>query len=239
MVKGDNTNVIVLRHLKPLKQQEQQALEEFALQHQATLYLMPEGDKLDRIVGESAYYLEAGVKIPFEPNNFIQVNQKVNKEMVRQAIVWLDLTSQDRVLDLFCGLGNFSLPIAKQVNSVIGVEGVDIMVEKASYNAEVNQIDNASFYQANLEQDVSEQPWATKKFDKILLDPARAGASGIIEQISALGASRVVYVSCNPATLARDSQSLLSQGYKLQKLGMLDMFPHTSHLESMALFVKD
>lgn len=239
LVKGDNTNVIVLRHLKPLKQQEQQALEAFALQHQATLYLMPEGDKLDRIVGESAYYLEAGVKIPFEPNNFIQVNQKVNKEMVRQAIDWLDLTSQDRVLDLFCGLGNFSLPIAKQVTSVIGVEGVDIMVEKASYNAEVNQIDNASFYQANLEQDVSEQPWATKKFDKILLDPARAGASGIIEQISALGAGRVVYVSCNPATLARDSQSLLSQGYKLQKLGMLDMFPHTSHLESMALFVKD
>ena len=239
LVKGDNTKVIVLRHLKALKPQDQQALESFAQQHQATLYLMPESDQLNRVVGESAHYLEAGVTIPFEPNNFIQVNQKVNQAMVEQALSWLQLTKQDRVLDLFCGLGNFSLPIAKQVASVTGVEGVDAMVEKATYNAKVNQIENASFYQANLEEDVSGQLWAAEKFDKILLDPARAGASGIIEQISALGASRVVYVSCNPATLARDSQSLLSQGYKLQKLGMLDMFPHTSHLESMALFVKD
>lgn len=239
LVKGDNTKVIVLRHLKALKPQDQQALESFAQQHQATLYLMPESDQLNRVVGESAHYLEAGATIPFEPNNFIQVNQKVNQAMVEQALSWLQLTKQDRVLDLFCGLGNFSLPIAKQVTSVTGVEGVDAMVEKATYNAKVNQIENASFYQANLEEDVSGQLWAAKKFDKILLDPARAGASGIIEQISALGASRVVYVSCNPATLARDSQSLLSQGYKLQKLGMLDMFPHTSHLESMALFVKD
>lgn len=239
LVKGDNTNVIVLRHLKPLKAQDQQALEDFAQQQGAALYLMPESDQLNRVVGESAHYREAGVTIPFEPNNFIQVNQKVNQAMVQQAITWLELTAQDRVLDLFCGLGNFSLPIAKQVMSVVGVEGVDVMVEKAASNAQFNQIDNASFYQANLEQDVSGQLWAAEKFDKILLDPARAGASGIIEQISALGASRVVYVSCNPATLARDSQSLLSQGYKLQKLGMLDMFPHTSHLESMALFVKD
>ncbi|MGD8115895.1 MULTISPECIES: 23S rRNA (uracil(1939)-C(5))-methyltransferase RlmD [unclassified Vibrio] len=239
LVKGDNTNVIVLRHLKPLKAQDQQALEDFAQQQGAALYLMPESDQLNRVVGESAHYREAGVTIPFEPNNFIQVNQKVNQAMVQQAITWLELTAQDRVLDLFCGLGNFSLPIAKQVMSVVGVEGVDVMVEKAASNAQFNQIDNASFYQANLEQDVSGQLWAAEKFDKILLDPARAGASGIIEQISALGASRVVYVSCNPATLARDSQSLLSQGYRLQKLGMLDMFPHTSHLESMALFVKD
>ncbi|TMX38641.1 23S rRNA (uracil(1939)-C(5))-methyltransferase RlmD [Vibrio sp. Hep-1b-8] len=239
LVKGDNTKVIVLRHLKPLKAQDQQALEDFAQQQGAALYLMPESDQLNRVVGESAHYREAGVTIPFEPNNFIQVNQKVNQAMVQQAITWLELTAQDRVLDLFCGLGNFSLPIAKQVMSVVGVEGVDVMVEKAASNAQFNQIDNASFYQANLEQDVSGQLWAAEKFDKILLDPARAGASGIIEQISALGASRVVYVSCNPATLARDSQSLLSQGYRLQKLGMLDMFPHTSHLESMALFVKD
>lgn len=239
LVKGDNTNVIVLRHLKPLKAQDQQALEDFSQQQGAALYLMPESDQLNRVVGESAHYREAGVTIPFEPNNFIQVNQKVNQAMVQQAITWLELTAQDRVLDLFCGLGNFSLPIAKQVMSVVGIEGVDVMVEKAASNAQFNQIDNASFYQANLEQDVSGQLWAAEKFDKILLDPARAGASGIIEQISALGASRVVYVSCNPATLARDSQSLLSQGYRLQKLGMLDMFPHTSHLESMALFVKD
>ncbi|MDC5856054.1 23S rRNA (uracil(1939)-C(5))-methyltransferase RlmD [Vibrio europaeus] len=239
LVKGDNTKVIVLRHLKALKESDQKLLEQFAAGNQASLYLMPESDQLNRVVGESAHYLETGVTIPFEPNNFIQVNQNVNQTMVEQALSWLELSEQDRVLDLFCGLGNFSLPMAKQVASVVGVEGVDVMVEKAANNAQVNGINNTAFYQANLEQDVSGQPWAAENFDKILLDPARAGASGIIEQISALGASRVVYVSCNPATLARDSQSLLNQGYKLQKLGMLDMFPHTSHLESMALFVKD
>ncbi|KHT38167.1 23S rRNA (uracil(1939)-C(5))-methyltransferase RlmD [Vibrio sinaloensis] len=239
LVKGDNTRVLVLRHMKALDGQDQAALEAFAKEQQVSLYLMPQSDVLNRVVGDQAHYLETGVTIPFEPNNFIQVNQDVNQKMVEQALNWLDLTAEDRVLDLFCGLGNFSLPMAKKVRSVIGVEGVDSMVEKATHNAEINQLENARFFQANLEQDMSGQPWATEKFDKILLDPARAGASGIVDQLSDLGASRVVYVSCNPATLARDSQSLLNQGFQLRKLGMLDMFPHTSHLESMALFVKD
>ena len=112
------------------------------------------------------------------------------------------------------------------------------MVQQATSNATLNQLSNTEFYQANLEEELSSQPWAKERFDKILLDPARAGASGIVDQISGLGAKRVVYVSCNPATLARDSESLEKQGYQLAKLGMLDMFPHTSHLESMALFIK-
>ena len=190
------------------------------------------------MVGESGVYQEIGLTIPFEPNNFIQVNQEVNAKMVAQALDWLALSSQDTVLDLFCGLGNFSLPMAKLVNSVVGIEGIDEMVEKAAHNAQINNIENATFFQANLEQDVSGEPWANQKFDKILLDPARAGANGVIEKISVFGATRIVYVSCNPATLARDSRSLLEQGYELKRLGMLDMFPHTSHLESMALFVK-
>ncbi|NOI14561.1 23S rRNA (uracil(1939)-C(5))-methyltransferase RlmD [Vibrio hepatarius] len=239
LVKADNTRIIVLRHSKALKDDDNNALVEFANRHQASLYLMPQNDQLNLICGDSGYYLEAGVEIAFEPNNFIQVNQQVNDSMVKQAVDWLALSSQDRVLDLFCGLGNFSLPIAQQVASVVGVEGVDAMVEKAAANAARNGLSNAQFYQANLEQDFSGQIWAGEKFDKVLLDPARAGASGIVDQLSALGAERVVYVSCNPATLARDSQSLLSQGFKLEKLGMLDMFPHTSHLESMALFVKE
>ncbi len=239
LVKADNTRIIVLRHSKALKDDDNNALVEFANRHQASLYLMPQNDQLNLICGDSGYYLEAGVEIAFEPNNFIQVNQQVNDSMVKQAIDWLALSSQDRVLDLFCGLGNFSLPIAQQVASVVGVEGVDAMVERAAANAARNGLSNAQFYQANLEQDFSGQIWAGEKFDKVLLDPARAGASGIVDQLSALGAERVVYVSCNPATLARDSQSLLSQGFKLEKLGMLDMFPHTSHLESMALFVKE
>ncbi|EPT8081880.1 23S rRNA (uracil(1939)-C(5))-methyltransferase RlmD [Vibrio vulnificus] len=238
LVAADNGAVITLRHTGPLLDEDLAKLRQCAEQHQATLYLMPASDQLERISGEAPYYQEIGFKVPFEPNNFIQVNQKVNQQMVVQALEWLDPQSSDRVLDLFCGLGNFSLPIASKANSVTGVEGVDEMVQKAAINASLNQINNAQFFHANLEQDFVGQPWASEKFDKILLDPARAGASGIIEQVSALGAKRVVYVSCNPATLARDSQSLLEQGYRLTKLGMLDMFPYTSHLESMALFEK-
>ncbi|ENF8750011.1 23S rRNA (uracil(1939)-C(5))-methyltransferase RlmD [Vibrio fluvialis] len=239
LVKADNTRVLVLRHLAPLAAKDQSALEAFVAQHDLTLYLMPSSDKLELIRGEGAVYGEAGVTIPFLPSNFIQVNQQVNQTMVAQALEWLEVSPDERVLDLFCGLGNFSLPLAKIAKQVVGVEGIDDMVERAKANAALNNLNNVSFYQANLEQDMTDEAWAAEKFDKVLLDPARAGAAGIVDQLAELGAKRVVYVSCNPATLARDSQSLLSQGYQLVKLGMLDMFPHTSHLESMALFVKN
>ncbi|MBS9952855.1 23S rRNA (uracil(1939)-C(5))-methyltransferase RlmD [Vibrio alginolyticus] len=238
LVLGDNGPCITLRHLSALTTSETQSLTELAKRHGASLYLMPSTEQLDLIEGDMPFYQEVGVKIPFAPNNFIQVNQGVNQQMVKQAVEWLDPQKSDRVLDLFCGLGNFSLPVAKLAKYVVGVEGVAEMVEKATNNASLNQINNAQFYHANLEQDFEGQAWAAERFDKVLLDSARAGASGIIDQVSELGAQRVVYVSCNPATLARDSQSLIEQGYKLTKLGMLDMFPHTSHLESMALFEK-
>lgn len=238
LVNGDTGPVMVLRHLKPLVEKDEQSLIELAQAEGATLYSMPETDKLIRLVGDAPSYSETGVTLPFEPNHFIQVNQKVNQQMVTQAIEWLEPQADERVLDLFCGLGNFSLPIAQQSAFVVGVEGVDEMVQQATSNAALNQLSNTEFYQANLEEELSSQPWAKERFDKILLDPARAGASGIVDQISGLGAKRVVYVSCNPATLARDSESLEKQGYQLAKLGMLDMFPHTSHLESMALFIK-
>ncbi|OBT31365.1 23S rRNA (uracil(1939)-C(5))-methyltransferase RlmD [Vibrio splendidus] len=238
LVLGDTGSVMVLRHLKPLVEKDEQALIALAKAEGATLYTMPETDKLVRLVGDAPAYSETGVTLPFEPNHFIQVNQKVNQQMVAQAIEWLEPQADERVLDLFCGLGNFSLPIAQQSAFVVGVEGVDEMVQQATSNATLNQLSNTEFYQANLEEELSSQPWAKERFDKILLDPARVGASGIVDQISGLGAKRVVYVSCNPATLARDSESLEKQGYQLAKLGMLDMFPHTSHLESMALFIK-
>ncbi|MCA2416604.1 23S rRNA (uracil(1939)-C(5))-methyltransferase RlmD [Vibrio chemaguriensis] len=238
LVLGDNGPCITLRHLSALTASETQSLTELAKRRNASLYLMPATDQLNLVEGDMPFYQEVGVKIPFAPNNFIQVNQAVNQKMVKQAVDWLDPQKSDRVLDLFCGVGNFSLPIAKLAKHVVGVEGVAEMVEKATNNASLNQINNAQFYHANLEQDFEGQVWTAERFDKVLLDPARAGASGIIDQVSELGAQRVVYVSCNPATLARDSQSLMEQGYKLTKLGMLDMFPHTSHLESMALFEK-
>ncbi|GLQ73781.1 23S rRNA (uracil(1939)-C(5))-methyltransferase RlmD [Vibrio penaeicida] len=239
LVKADNTLVFLLRHTSELSDKDQKQLMAFAEEHALTLYLMPAADVLNKVSGVQPIYKEVGVELPFEPTNFIQVNAQVNEKMVAQALTWLNTKADERVLDLFCGLGNFSLPLAKQAGSVIGVEGIQDMVEVATNNATLNQLNNVQFYQANLEEDMSKAPWASKRFDKILLDPARAGAAGIVDQLSRLGAKAVVYVSCNPATLARDSQSLLEQGYKLKKIGMLDMFPHTSHLESMALFEKD
>ncbi|WP_112478549.1 23S rRNA (uracil(1939)-C(5))-methyltransferase RlmD [Vibrio variabilis] len=238
LVLGDAEPVAVIRHTKPLTDKDQARLKAFAEQAGVTLYFMPEANQLDRVVGEQPFYSEVGVKLPFLPSHFIQVNQAINARMVAQALEWLAPESTDRVLDLFCGLGNFTLPLAKQSAHVVGVEGVQDMVDWAADNAKLNGLSNVEFYQANLEQELSQQPWASQQFDKILLDPARAGASGVIDQVSALGATRVLYVSCNPATLARDSQSLLEQGYSLTRLGMMDMFPHTSHLESMALFEK-
>lgn len=238
LVLGDAEPVAVIRHTKPLTDKDQSRLKAFAEQAGVTLYFMPEANQLDRVVGEQPFYGEVGVKLPFLPSHFIQVNQEINARMVAQALEWLAPESTDRVLDLFCGLGNFTLPLAKQSAHVVGVEGVQDMVDWAEDNAKLNGLSNVEVYQANLEQDLSQLPWASQQFDKILLDPARAGASGVIDQVSALGATRVLYVSCNPATLARDSQSLLEQGYTLTRLGMMDMFPHTSHLESMALFEK-
>ncbi|WP_413285190.1 23S rRNA (uracil(1939)-C(5))-methyltransferase RlmD [Vibrio sp. MA40-2] len=235
---GDKQPVVTLRVMKALPEPDLSALVQFAKTNQLSMYLLVEKEPLQLIFGEKPSYSEGGFTIPFLPTNFIQVNRKVNQQMVEQAIKWLNPEPEDRVLDLFCGLGNFSLPIALKAQSVVGVEGVQEMVEQAEDNAKLNNINNIQFYHANLENDITENSWAQSKFDKVLLDPARAGAAGVVEQLAKLGAYRIVYVSCNPATLARDTQSLLEQGFKLIRLGMLDMFPHTSHLESMALFEK-
>ncbi len=157
------------------------------------------------------------------------MNDGVNQQMVARALAWLDVQPDDRVLDLFCGMGNFTLPLAKRVGSVVGVEGVAGLVAKAQQNAQQNGLHNVTFFHENLEDDVTTQPWARQGFDKVLLDPARAGAAGVMQHIIKLSPQRVVYVSCNPATLARDSEALLQAGYQIQQLAMLDMFPHTGH----------
>ena len=158
--------------------------------------------------------------------------------MVAQSLAWLDLRPEDRVLDLFCGMGNFTIPVGKFVQNAVGVEGVAALVRQAAYNAQLNNLKNVRFFQHNLEEDVTRQPWAAQGFNKVLLDPARAGAAGVMTHVVKLAPERVVYVSCNPTTLARDSQTLLSAGYHLERVAMLDMFPHTRHLESMVLFSK-
>jgi len=236
LVLADNGPLMVLRHTAPLSAQDREKLERFSHSHELTLFLAPQSEILERVSGDAPWYLSDGLRLTFSPRDFIQVNDGVNQQMVAKAIEWLDVQPDDRVLDLFCGMGNFTLPLAQRAASVVGVEGVNALVEKGQQNARHNTLENVTFFHENLEEDVTQQPWAKHGFDKILLDPARAGASGVMQHIIKLAPKRVVYVSCNPATLARDSEALLSVGYQIQRLAMLDMFPHTGHLESMVLF---
>ncbi|MFH8135618.1 23S rRNA (uracil(1939)-C(5))-methyltransferase RlmD [Pantoea osteomyelitidis] len=238
LVLADNGPLMVLRHLDALHADDRQKLERFSHKHQLMLFLADGSDRLTALGGETPFYQSHNLKLTFSPQDFIQVNDAVNQQMVAKTIEWLDLQPQDRVLDLFCGMGNFTLPVGKFVLNAVGVEGVAALVRQAEYNAGLNNLKNVAFFQHNLEEDVSRQPWAAQGFNKVLLDPARAGAAGVMSHIVKLAPERVVYVSCNPTTLARDSQTLLSAGYHLERVAMLDMFPHTSHLESMVLFSK-
>jgi 23S rRNA (uracil1939-C5)-methyltransferase len=242
MIESDQGPIILLRHLKALPENDLQLIKFFYDKYKVNFYSLPSKTNLVCLSEQQAltYQLpDWQCTLTFNANDFLQVNESVNKKMVKQALNWLALTKQDKVLDLFCGLGNFTLPIAKQVECVIGVEGVQAMVDRATQNASSNFITNAKFYQADLSaESLSQQPWALKTFNKVLLDPARAGAFEAMTFILSLKPSHIVYVSCDPVTLARDSQVLLEKGYKLDKLGILDMFPQTRHMESMALFVK-
>ncbi len=184
------------------------------------------------------YALDDNINISFSPDNFIQVNHLVNRAMITQALQWLSLNEQDIVLDLFCGLGNFSLPIAKKVAQVVGIEGVDLMVAKAHENALNNGLNNCEFYQADLNSHWENEVWVNKKYTKLLLDPARAGAYQALQQLVHLNIKMVLYVSCDPATLAKDSELLLAQGYRIEKISLMDMFSQTKHIETMVLFTK-
>ena len=236
LVLANGGPMMVLRHTAPLSVRDREKLERFSHSHDLALYLAPQSDILEHVTGEAPWYDSDGLRLSFSPRDFIQVNDGVNQQMVATALAWLDIQPDDRVLDLFCGMGNFTLPLAKRAQSVVGVEGVTALVEKGRDNAVHNALHNVTFFHENLEEDVTQQPWAKHGFDKILLDPALAGAPGVMQHIIKLAPKRVVYVSCNPATLARDSEALLAAGYQIQRLAMLDMFPHTGHLESMALF---
>ncbi|MDN6633560.1 MAG: 23S rRNA (uracil(1939)-C(5))-methyltransferase RlmD, partial [Enterobacterales bacterium] len=237
LVLADNGPVLVLRHLDPLKEQDLARLHTFSAQHRVMLYLQGNEDELVKLCDDVPFYQVDGLRLFFSPRDFIQVNDAVNQQMVAQALEWLEVESTDRVLDLFCGMGNFTLPLAKRAKQVVGVEGVATLVANGLYNAQINALNNVEFFQHNLEDDVTRQPWAKLGFDKVLLDPARAGAAGVMDHIVKLAPQKVVYVSCNPTTLARDSQILIAAGYQMARVRMLDMFPHTGHLESMALFV--
>jgi 23S rRNA (uracil1939-C5)-methyltransferase len=239
---GDNAAVLVLRHLQPLTDNDRLLLQEFARQHNIIWYLQPGNLSTIAPLDEPCtltYDLPAfNLTLEFAPVDFVQINANINQKLVQEALRLLDVQPSDSILDLFCGLGNFSLPLARHAHSVVGVEGDISMVKKARLNAERNGINNINFYAADLSQDVSAMPWWKQKYDKLLLDPARAGAWEIVQAISQLKVKSILYVSCNPATFARDAGELVKHGYRLEKLGVLDMFPHTQHVESIALFTK-
>ncbi|MDO5405511.1 MAG: 23S rRNA (uracil(1939)-C(5))-methyltransferase RlmD [Proteus sp. (in: enterobacteria)] len=238
MVLADKGPLVILRHLSPLPEHDKQSLRDFSQTYQVTMYLAGDNSEIARLtpIEQEPFYQIEGLNLRFAPTDFIQVNDEINSQMVAQAIEWLDLSLEDRVLDLFCGMGNFTLPIAKRVSEVVGIEGIPALVEMAKKNAKLNQLGNAHFWHADLSADFSAMSWSKEGFNKVLLDPARAGALEVMSHIVKLSAEKIVYVSCNPTTLARDSKILLDSGYQLTGLKMLDMFPQTGHLESMAQF---
>lgn len=172
----------------------------------------------------------------FSPADFIQVNAVVNQKMVNQALEWLAPGPADSILDLYAGVGNFSLALAQRAKNVVGIEGVLKMVHQAETNAKVNGLSNVRFYQADLHLPWGKAEWNQKAYQIVVLDPARAGAAGAVEQVVRLKPEKILYVSCNAATFARDACIILAAGYQLQKISGIDMFPQTSHLELMVLF---
>lgn len=240
---SDEATVLVFRNLQPLPESDKQRLIGFGQAHDLWFALQPAGpDSLTPLWPEQQplfyAHAEADVRIAFHPLDFFQVNREINLRMVPLALQLLDVQPTDRVLDLFCGLGNFTLPLARQVREVVGVEGDAGMVARAQANALANGIENTRYHVANLDLPLKAAPWLSG-FDKILLDPPRSGAKEAIEVIGAVGATRIVYVSCHPGTLARDAAVLVHRhGYTLECAGVMDMFPHTAHVESIALFVK-
>ncbi|MCE9969425.1 23S rRNA (uracil(1939)-C(5))-methyltransferase RlmD [Aeromonas salmonicida] len=237
LIQAEQGIMMLLRHTGRPNEADRALLVAFAQAQGIDLYLQAADERIEPLhqAFQPSYSLD-GLSLAFAPGDFIQVNGPINQSMVAQALAWLGASKDDKVLDLFCGIGNFTLPLARQAREVVGVEGDLAMVARAEENARRNGIDNARFYKADLSGDVVGMSWAREGFDLVLLDPARPGALEVMGHVVKLSPKRVVYVSCNPVTLARDSQVLVKGGYRLVRLGMLDMFPHTGHLESMALF---
>lgn len=238
---GDEIVTLVFRNLDELVEQDVERLVQFGQDNYIHIYLQPKGpDSAYRLwpaQSQLSYRLdEFDLEMLFEPTDFTQVNAEINRKMVSRAVTMLDPQPGERVLDLFCGLGNFSLPLARKAGHVIGVEGEAGLVQRARANAAHNRVSNVEFYAADLAQEPHQHPWFGSGFDKLLIDPPRSGAFEIVKHVPAFGAGRVLYVSCNPATLARDAQVLVEAGYRLKAAGVMDMFPHTTHVESMALF---
>jgi len=241
-IAGDQTVALVFRHLQPLGEDDRARLVAFAQAQDFAIYLQSGG--IDTVVPlwplapELSFRLPAwDVELAFRPLDFIQVNADLNQRMIAHAFALLDPRPTDRILDLFCGLGNFTLPLARVAGEVVGVEGEAGLVHRARENARRNHLANVQFHAADLAQDQRGAAWMRQGFDKLLLDPPRSGADEVLKQLPLKEFGRIVYVSCHPASLARDAGYLVNErGYRLVSAGVMDMFPHTGHVESIALF---
>jgi len=241
-IAGDDAIALTVRHLQPLSEGDRAALVAFAQANGFAIFLQPGGiDSVHPLWPEQvplSFRLPRwDIELAFRPLDFIQVNASLNEKMIDHALTLLDARPEDRVLDLFCGLGNFTLPLARGVREVVGVEGDAGLVARAKENAQRNGLENAHFHAADLTQDQRQAPWMRQGFDKLLLDPPRSGAIDVLRQLPLKKFERIVYVSCHPGSLARDAGYLVNeQGFKLKAAGAMDMFPHTAHVESIALF---
>ena len=233
---------LTIRHQEPLSEADRAALTAFGQAHRFAIFLQSGG--VDSVVPLWPAAPDLAFSLPewdlvygFRPLDFIQVNAGLNGKMIRSALDLLDAQPDERVLDLFCGLGNFTLPLARNVRSVVGVEGEAGLVMRARENAARNGLDNVQFHAADLAQDLSGHAWMREGFDKLLLDPPRSGADFALTQLPLKQFKRIVYVSCHPASLARDAGYLVREkGWTLKAAGVMDMFPHTAHVESIAMF---
>lgn len=240
---SDTVAAVVIRHLAPLTGDDRRILADFEAQRPVRFYLQPGGlDSVHSLSGEDGqnlhYRLDRhDITMEFSPIDFTQVNFELNALLVDRVIELLELNEADQVLDLFCGLGNFTLPIARYVKQATGLEGSEDLVLRAQKNAQKNGLANAGFGVCNLAEPGAGPHISGYAYNKVLLDPPRSGAQEIIEQLVPERVEKLVYVSCNPATLARDAGILSKQGgLSLKAAGVMDMFPHTSHVESIALF---
>ena len=243
-IAGDEAVALVFRHLEPLSEADRGRLLAFARESGFAVFLQPGGvDSVQPLWPEQVSLSFAipghALSLAFQPLDFIQVNAGLNGKMIASALALLDPQPGDRVLDLFCGLGNFTLPLARRAGRVVGVEGEAGLVARARANAGRNGLGNVEFHAADLARDLSAEPWMQAGFDKLLLDPPRAGAAEVLAQLPLEGIARIVYVSCHPGSLARDAGFLVRErGYTLTAAGAMDMFPQTAHVESIALFEK-
>jgi len=245
-VVGDNGVVMIFRVLSPPSADDMARFSAFRDASGVFVYLQAKGpESIVPLPGdpqpEELFYTlpDFDIALHFSPQDFLQVHAEVNRKMIEQAIVLLQPDRDKRVLDLFSGLGNFSLPIATRAREVVGIELARGTVERARANAERAGLSNVFFHAADLTSPAAPADPVWRDFDLLVLDPPRTGALELMEVIGTIGARRLLYVSCHPGTLARDTQHLVHQlGYDLDAVGVMDMFPHTSHVESMALFRK-